>query len=192
MRLQPKSDALSGESDETLVQAILSEGSEEAFRRLYRRHSPRLLLLLTRLLGSDSDAEDALQEAWLRATTRLQSFAWRSAFATWLTAIGVNVARDELDRRGRWIAVAIEEDVLVVGASELHEPIDLERAVAMLPPGGRAAFVLHDMEGFTHEEIALQLGYTVGTSKSQLFRARRTLRRLLNGIAVEETRNAGE
>jgi RNA polymerase sigma-70 factor (ECF subfamily) len=190
MRLEPKSMELSESTDEVLVHLVLESGSEGAFRVLYSRHSPRLFRIACRMLASESDAEDVLQESWLRASLRLGSFQWRSTLGTWLASIVVNVSRDALDRRGRWVDVELEEQLLCVEPVGGADPVDMERAVASLPAGCRAAFVLHDIEGFTHEEIAEQLGYTVGTSKSQVFRARRALRRLLGGTAVEESKNA--
>jgi RNA polymerase sigma-70 factor (ECF subfamily) len=190
MRLEPSAAERDGRGDEELVAGILATGSEEAFRVLYRRHSPRIYHVLLRMLASDADAEDALQETWLRCSTQLGTFAWRSALSTWLTSIAVNIARNMLERRGRWAETELVDDVLPESGEAIGEPLDFERALAVLPPGCRAAFVLHDIEGYTHEEIAEMLGYTDGTSKSQVFRARRTLRRLLSGVQEEESRNA--
>jgi RNA polymerase sigma-70 factor (ECF subfamily) len=190
MRLVPAQAEDDGPRDTELVAAVLASGSETAFRALYRRHSPRIYRVLLRMLASETDAEDALQDAWLRASVQLRAFEWRSSLGTWLTAIAVNIARDMLERRGRWIQLDLDEDLLPGVPERPGEPLDLERAMAALPPGCRAAFVLHDIEGYTHDEIAEMLGYTQGTSKSQVFRARRTLRRLLSGIQEEESRNA--
>ena len=190
MRLEPESKEDSEAGDRDLVHRVLEAGSEGAFRALYRRHSPRIYRVLLRMLASEADAEDVLQEMWLRASTQLHSFEWRCALATWLTAIAVNLARDVLDRRGRWTDVGLEEDLAGGERENGAEAVDLERAIALLPSGCRAAFVLHDVEGYTHEEIAEMLGYTEGTSKSQVFRARRALRRMLNGVQVEESGNA--
>ena len=176
--------------DRALVQMIVAKGSEEAFRELYGRHSPRIYRVLLRMLTAESDAEDVLQETWLRAVPRLFEFEWRASLNTWLTAIAVNIARDLLDKRGRWLDIDLEERMLVADGVESIESLDLERALAILPAGCRTVFVLHDIEGYTHEEIAAQLGYTSGTSKSQLFRARRALRRLLNEAEVEESNHA--
>ena len=190
MRPESESTELSESPDEALVRLVLEQGSEEAFRTLYRRHAPRLYRIALRMLSSEADAEDALQECWLRASTRLRAFEWRSALSTWLVSIVVNVARDMLDRRGRWQDVELEDQLPFAAAVDAIGSLDMERAVAALPPGCRAAFVLHDIEGFTHEEIAAQLGYTAGTSKSQVFRARKALKRMLGGAEVEESNNA--
>jgi RNA polymerase sigma-70 factor (ECF subfamily) len=88
------------------------------------------------------------------------------------------------------VDVEIEEQLIAIESEAGGEPVDLERAIALLPAGCRAVFILHDIEGFTHQEIASQLGYSDGTSKSQLFRARRALRQYLSGTGLEETRNA--
>jgi RNA polymerase sigma-70 factor (ECF subfamily) len=182
-------DPLHGLADEVLVRLVLADGSEAAFRALHRRHAPRLLRIAIRMLGAESDAEDAIQDMWMRAVPRLGTFEWRSALATWLTAILVNICREMLARGGRWATVDLDDDLLATDGAAAGEPIDLERAIAMLPPACRSAFVLHDIEGFTHDEIAGQLGWAAGTSKTQVFRARRTLRRLLGGAEVEETRH---
>lgn len=189
MALTPDSHPLRDASDEVLVHLVLSEGSEAAFRAVYERHSPRLYRIACLMLASETDADDVLQETWLRAIARLHGFAWRSALGTWLTAITVNVTRDVLARQRRWVNVELDEQTLEIEAVTTDEPIELDHAIALLPPGCRAAFILHDIEGYTHEEIAEQLGYTAGTSKSQVFRARRTLRRLLGGADVEESRH---
>jgi RNA polymerase sigma-70 factor, ECF subfamily len=176
-------------SDEALVRLILEGGAEDAFRTLYRRYTPRLFRVAVRMLGAEADAEDVVQEAWLRAVPRLRGFEWRSALGTWLTAITVNLARDVLDRRGRWRMMEIDDLDLGFASHDQPDAIDLERAIAALPPGCRTVFVLHDVEGFTHEEIAEQLGCSPGTSKSQVFRARRALRRVLGGAVVEGPSN---
>ena len=169
-------------SDHLLVRAVLDGGSERACRLLYRRHATRLYRLAWRMLGSRMDAEDVVQETWLRALPRLQDFAWRSSLGTWLCGILVNVARETLARRGRWTMDEMNDAVdapTVSSATDLLEQIDIEHAIGALAPGCRAVFLLHDVEGFTHDEIAERLGCTAGTSKTQLFRARRALRRLL-------------
>ena len=161
-------------SDFDLVQMIVATGSDDAFRELFQRHSPRLYRVALRLVGSPHDAEDALQDTWLRAIRRLHRFRWESSLSTWLTGIAANVCRELLQRQRRWernADVAHAQPIAPADASM----IDVERAVAMLPPGERAAFILHDVEGFTHEQIAAQMNWTSGTSKSQLHRARKSL-----------------
>jgi RNA polymerase sigma factor (sigma-70 family) len=172
--------------DQALVALVMGGTSEQAFRALYRRHSPRLFRMALRLLGNEQDAEDTLQETWQRAVPKLGSFEWRSALGTWLASIAVNVAREALERRGRWVMTDLDADTIRLEGPDGAAGVDLERAIATLPPGSRAVFVLHDVEGFTHDEIAEQLGVNAGTSKSQLFRARRALKRLLGKTEVEE------
>jgi RNA polymerase sigma-70 factor (ECF subfamily) len=170
-------------TDQALAEALLLSGDERAFRDLYGRHTPRLYQVVLRVLGgSEHDAEDVVQETWIRATEKLSSFRWEAAFATWLTGIGLNVARQILRKRGRWVEM---DDAPEPWRPPPHdgERIDLERAIAMLPAGYRTVLVLHDVEGYRHEEIGQMLGIAPGTSKSQLFQARRSLRRALEPAA---------
>ena len=157
-------------------------GDEAAFRSLYRRHTPRLLQLAQRLLGGDdAEAEDVIQDTWIKAVEKLETFRWESELSTWLHSIALNVSREALRRRGGRREVEWPENDEPAAAQPLErlEPVDLERAIAALPSGYRAVLVLHDVEGHTHEAIAEQLGVTPGTTKSQLFRARRAVRALL-------------
>jgi RNA polymerase sigma-70 factor (ECF subfamily) len=148
-------------TDRDLANALLRDGDEDAFRELYARHTGRLYQFVLRMLaGAEVEAEDVVQE-------------------TWLTGIGINLCRDRLRKRGREVD-AKEGTVTPVVAPAVHEErIDLERAIALLPAGYREVLILHDVEGFTHGEIGERLGIAEGTSKSQLFFARRTMRRLL-------------
>jgi RNA polymerase sigma-70 factor (ECF subfamily) len=160
--------------DEALVRSIVDEGSEAAFRELYQRHTGRLYRIALRMTASEADAEDAVQETWLRTIQRIGMFEWRSALSTWLAGVVINVVREQLQRRGRWEMVELTD---IIAADPIHGVDgDIELAIAALPTGARTVFVLHDIEGFTHEEIAQQLGWVAGTSKTQLFRARRALR----------------
>lgn len=174
-------DRLSRAPDRALAEALLHEGDELAFRELYRRHTPRLYQHVLRLLGgAESDAEDVVQETWIRATEHLGEFRWQSQFRTWLTGIGLNVCRTLWRRRnGRELewTEGIEPEVAIPAT---HERIDLERAMALLPTGYRAVLILHDVEGLTHDQIGQQLGIAAGTSKSQLSHARRAMRSMLN------------
>jgi RNA polymerase sigma factor (sigma-70 family) len=156
-------------------------GNEQAFRLLYRRHTPRLRHLLLRLLGEPrADAEDAVQETWMRAVAGLPRFRGDSAFGTWLVGIGVRTAGEALRRRYRRRESGDPEELAIAApAAGAGERIDLERALAALPDRHRAVLVLHDVEGFTHEEIAARLGIPAGTSKAWLFRARRAVRAML-------------
>lgn len=169
------------EDERALAERALG-GDELAFRQLYRRHTPRLFQLVRRLLGGhDADAEDAVQDTWLKATERLGDFRWECAFGTWLCAIGLNVAREQMRRRSRRPEVEWPEDHEPPQAPRLTrvDPMDLEKAIAALPDGYRTVLVLHDVEGYTHEEIGATLGVAAGTSKSQLFWARQAVRETL-------------
>jgi len=186
MRAAPSPSAA---DDRSLADRLLARGDEAAFRELYRRHNPRLYQFVLRLVaGGEADAEDVVQDTWIRAVERLDGFRWESAFSTWLTGIALNTARAMLRRRGRW-EVPADGDTPEPWCAPPHEAerMDLERAIALLPAGYRAVLVLHDVEGFTHEEIGGQLGIAPGTSKSQLSHARRAMRRML-GPAEEVLR----
>ena len=169
-------------SDRELAEVILRAGSERAFRELYRRHSPRLFQLARRLLGGDVHAaEDAVQETWIRAIGGLGSFRWESQFSSWLLGIGIHVCHDALrkrrgDREDPWDDTAQHASPDRAPGERIGERVDLERAITLLPDGYRTVLVLHDVEGMAHEAIAARLDISVGTSKSQLHRARRALR----------------
>lgn len=167
--------------ERALCQAVVEAGDERAFRELYRRHTPAVYQLVLRMLGgSQPDAEDVVQETWIRAVRKLGSFRWESALRTWLCAIALNQARETLRRRSRAPVTELPEGLeLPARPTRDGERMDLERAIAKLPPGYRSVLVLHDIEGFTHEEISAHLEIAVGTSKSQLFDARRAMRALL-------------
>jgi RNA polymerase sigma-70 factor (ECF subfamily) len=162
--------------DLELVRRFCAAGDEAAFRALHARHSPALYAFLRRLVGPD--AEDALQETWLRAARRMAGFRGDAALRTWLFAIALNSAREVWRDRGT------PDGVLVDLPAPAGEPaLDLEQAVAALPPGYRAVLLLHDSWGYTHAEVAAFLGILEGTSKSQLAHARAAVRRRLAGHA---------
>jgi RNA polymerase sigma-70 factor (ECF subfamily) len=168
--------------DRGLADAVARSGDETAFRALYRRHTPALYRLALRLGGGDGPwAEEVVQRAWIRAVEGLSSFAWRSSLSSWLGGIAINCAR-ELWREARTrseTALAEESPVAAPRSLAPEERVDLERAIERLPAGYREVFVLHDVEGYTHEEIGGLLGIESGTSKSQLSRARQRLRAAL-------------
>lgn len=166
-------------SDRELARRVVRDGDEAAFRALYRRHTPTLYPFVLRVLGgSAEEAEDVLQDTWLRAVRALPRFRWASSFRTWLTGIGLNRAREVLRHRAR-AARSPEGFEVPVAPPRTGERLDLERAIARLPDGYRTVLLLHDVEGFTHPEISERLDIAVGTSRSQLHHARRTLRSLL-------------
>lgn len=154
-------------------------GGEDAFRTLYRAHTPALYALALRLTGSDqNEAEDLVQETWVRATRKMSAFRGESALRTWLCGVLVNVRRERV--RSMWWRMVDALDIEPVSPPTYDAAFDLERAIAALPNGARDIFVLHDVYGYAHREIAEMLGVVEGTSKSQLARARTLLRKALN------------
>jgi RNA polymerase sigma-70 factor, ECF subfamily len=159
-------------------------GDLVAFERLYRENERKVFGLCFRLSSDPALAEELTQEVFVRAWRKLSSFRGESAFSSWLYPLTVNVALSERRSRRRRDAriVATEDPASLERAPRSPAPeagFDLEKAMAALPPGARAVFVLHDVEGRTHEEIAELLGLAPGTSKAQLHRARRLLREAL-------------
>lgn len=173
---------MTSDDDRLLVEAVVHRGDERAFTSLYDRHTPALYRLALRLTGgSAADAEDITHDAWVRAVERLATFEWRAALRTWLSAFVIRCAH-ERDRVATRTAQPVEELAPATDDAALrgsYDRLDLERAIAGLADGFRQVFVLHDVQGYTHEEIADLLSIEPGTSKSQLFRARRALRRAL-------------
>jgi RNA polymerase sigma-70 factor (ECF subfamily) len=166
-----------------LVQDAQS-GDLRAFERLYRDNERRVFALCLRLSSNPELAEELTQEVFIRAWKKLGSFRGQSAFSSWLYPLTVNVARSERRSRMRRLARVFATDDVAILEPPPQSPtpetgFDLEKAMATLPPGARTVFVLHDVEGRTHEEIASLLGLATGTSKAQLHRARRLLREAL-------------
>ena len=162
------------------------QGDRAAFEALYREHAGRVYALCLRLTADAAQAEERTQDAFVRAWERLATFRGESAFSSWLYRLTVNevfLGRRAARRREQRIVTTDDPAALErpPGATgEAGIALDLERAVAALPPGAREVFILHDVEGYRHEEIAELTGIAVGTSKAQLFRARRLLREALN------------
>ena len=174
--------ASAADVDQALARSAAA-GDTCAFEALYRRHAPRVHGVVARLVGFDrARAEDLVQEAFVRAWQALPAYRFESAFGTWLHRLAVNTALMELrSRRSRPQADGDDEALDRIGAPDSagHATalsLDLERAVATLPPRARAVLVLYDVEGWKHEEIADALGMAVGSSKAQLHRARGLLR----------------
>lgn len=167
-------------------------GDFEAFESLYRAHSSRLFSLSVRMLGNRTDAEDMLQEIFLTAHRKLQSYRGDARLSTWLFRLATNLCLDHLRSKSARMTHAtssLDDDNAMEPAAPSPGPavgavqqIDMERAVAKLPQGCRAAFLLHDVEGFEHREVAAMLGISEGTSKSQVHKARLKLRRSLAGL----------
>lgn len=169
--------------DERALVKTAAGGGVAAFEALYRRHVGRVHGVIVRLVGGHgARAEDLTQEAFVRAWQALPAFRFESAFSTWLHRLAVNTALMELrSRRSRPQDDADDAALDMIGSADSagHATalaLDLERAVATLPPRARAVLVLYDIEGWKHEEIAIELGMAVGSSKAQLHRARGLLR----------------
>jgi RNA polymerase sigma-70 factor (ECF subfamily) len=160
-------------------------GDVDAFELLYREHSGRIFALCLRLQAGDTnDATELMQDVFIKAWRRLGTFRGDSAFGSWLHRLAVNTmlenARSDSRRTAR--VLPMDDTSRLAGAarsSGVDVRMEMEEAIASLPKGARQAFVLHDVEGYQHQEIAAQLSVTVGTVKAQLHRARRLLRERL-------------
>jgi RNA polymerase sigma-70 factor (ECF subfamily) len=176
-------------------------GDIDAFETIYRRYNKRVYSLCLRMLRNTSDADDLTQEVFVQLFRKIHSFRGDASFTTWLHRLTVNqvlmhfrkasVKREKTTDDG-------ETPTRVVKGTEnpkrmsVLDRISLDQAIGQLPPGYRMVFILHDMEGYEHEEMARMLGCAVGTSKSQLHKARRRLRELLLGRQPETTDSRGE
>ena len=174
-------------TDYALAQAS-AEGNMQAFEELYQRHNRRVFSLCLRMTQNVSEAEDLAQEVFIQLFRKIGSFRGESAFTTWLHRLTVNQVLMHFRKRSVKMEQTTEEGetpVQIVTGTEnpnampVVDRIALDKAIAQLPPGYRTVFVLHDVEGHEHEEIARMLGCSVGTSKSQLHKARMKLRQLL-------------
>jgi RNA polymerase sigma-70 factor (ECF subfamily) len=158
-------------------------GDRQAFQRLYRLHVDRIYGAVYRLAGYDhARAEDLTQDAFVRAWQKLAGFRHESAFSTWLYRLAVNVALMDIRSRGADPVSMMDEDSIPDHGETpfcAAEREELERAIGKLPPRARAVLVLHDIEGWRHEDIGAELGMAVGSSKAQLHRARGLLRKVL-------------
>jgi len=166
-----------------LVRAA-QDGDLVAFEQLYRDNVRRVFALCFRLAGSPDLAEELTQDVFVRAWQKLPTFRGESALSTWLHPLAVNVALSERRSRRRRLARVTPTDDLAPFEKPVKGPgpeagLDLDKALTLLPDGARAIFVLHDVEGYKHEEIAEMTGVAPGTSKAQLHRARRLLREAL-------------
>jgi RNA polymerase sigma-70 factor (ECF subfamily) len=167
--------------------ARAAAGDRHAFERLYTLHLPRVFSLCCRMVGDRGKAEDLTQDVFVRCWEKLHTFRGDAAFATWLHRLAVNVVLTHHDTEGRWRSrhATDESPTDTVATADTHASVspdvalDLEAAIATLPRGARTVFVLHDVEGYTHEEIGTMLGVTPGGCKAQLHRARMLLRERL-------------
>jgi len=169
------------------------QGDAEAFERIYRLHNRRVYALCLRMVGNTAEAEDLTQEAFLQLFRKIGTFRGESAFSTWLHRLAVNVVLMRL-RKKTLAATSLDEATEPdedaggprkdIGGPDLRlsgsvDRVNLERAVEQLPPGYRSIFVLHDVQGYEHNEIAVIMNCSIGNSKSQLHKARMRLRELL-------------
>lgn len=180
------SSLTTGRSDAEDV-ALAAKGDRIAFERVYRAHVNRVFAVCARMVADRTLAEELTQDVFVRAWSKLDLYRGESAFTTWLHRLAVNVVlnarKSDGRNRTRFGSEPDEVDTLPHARSSNWTPgmsLDLEAAIAGLPPGARQVFVLHDVEGYKHEEIAEMLGITAGGSKAQLHRARLLLREALN------------
>ncbi len=191
-----------GEWTEANAIRLAQEGDAGAFEFLYRMHSRRVYALCLRMVGNTAEAEDLAQEAFLQLFRKIQTFRGESAFSTWLHRLSVNVVLMKL-RKKSLPETSLEEmtepdeegggprkdvgtlDPTLVGSIDR---LNLERAVGQLPPGYKQVFVLHDVQGYEHNEIARMMECSIGNSKSQLHKARLRLRELLQEAQREKAR----
>ncbi len=189
--IQARKTTASGLSEAEAIERA-KRGDAEAFAGLYELHKRRVYSLCLRMIGNTAEAEDLTQEAFLQLYRKIATFRGESAFSTWLHRLAVNVVLMHLRKKGL-AEVSLEENLEPqqedgpkkdIGARDdvlagSIDRINLERAIGSLPPGYRVIFVLHDVEGYEHNEIAGLMGCSVGNSKSQLHKARMKLRNLL-------------
>lgn len=172
---------MTGTDQQTIQRAI--DGDERAMRALWSLHAPHIDAVVRRLVGDAEVAADIAQEVWIQIFRALPTYRGESQFGTWAHRIAVNRTLNALRRTRRLakLETDIEEDTASVehGSDRAMLMASIEAATAQLSPGARVVFVMHDVEGYTHEEIATELGITAGGSKSQLFKARAKLRKLL-------------
>jgi RNA polymerase sigma-70 factor, ECF subfamily len=188
-----------GEFSEAEAIERAKQGDGEAFQELYDRHKRRVYSLCLRMTANTAEAEDLTQEAFLQLYRKIATFRGESAFSTWLHRLSVNVVLMHLRRKGLPV-VSLEEttqgseeespkkdfgaeDIALAGSIDR---LQLQKAVDSLPPGYRTIFVLHDIEGYEHNEIAGLVGCSIGNSKSQLHKARMKLRDLLKMNRAEK------
>jgi RNA polymerase sigma-70 factor (ECF subfamily) len=178
----PSPDNLAHADSERADVALAAAGDQQAFERLYRQHVPRVHSLVRRMVGTEGSADELVQDVFVRAWQRLSTFRGEAAFGTWLHRLAVNLVLNWQKSAARGRRLFDDDAALDITPSRREQPedaMDLEEALKALPPGARQIFVLHDVEGFKHEEIAGMLEIAAGTSKAQLHRARMLMRRNL-------------
>jgi len=181
---------------------MAQQGNAAAFERLYQLHNRRVYSLCLRMVGNTAEAEDLTQEAFLQLFRKISTFRGESAFSTWLHRLAVNVVLMRLRKKSA-VETSLEEvtepdeesggprrdfgtlDLRLTGSIDR---VNLQRAVEQLPPGYKAVFVLHDVQGYEHNEIAEIMSCSIGNSKSQLHKARMRLRELLREVLRDQAR----
>lgn len=186
-------DARSARREELDLVRRAASGDVPAYEELYRRHVGRVFALCLRMTRDRGEAEEMVQDVFVRVWDKLGSFQGGAAFSTWLHRVAVNTVIENLRARARWrdrldAAADPESAADDVFAREAGADLDLERAIARLPVQARLVFVLHDVEGHKHREVASLTGLAVGTCKAHLHRARGLLRDMLGGEAREVVR----
>ena len=165
------------------------DGDAQAVRALYERYAPRVYAVVRRIAANDDLAQDYAQEAWIRAMRALPTFRGDARFSTWLHRIAVNAALQAVRRAGTRLKREAPMPETIAVDPMLRDTLlqkRLEAALDRLPEGMRQVLILHDVEGYTHEEIGEVLGVASGTSKSQLFKARAKMRSLLGSIDQQD------
>jgi RNA polymerase sigma-70 factor (ECF subfamily) len=176
--LTPAPDNLLADSERADV-ALAAAGDQRAFERLYRLHAAKVHSLVRRMVASDGDADELTQDVFVRVWQRLSSFRGDAAFGTWVHRLAVNLVINWQRARSRSSRLFADDAEVELTAARHRSPeavMDVEDALVLLPAGARQVFVLHDVEGYRHEEIAGMLGVTTGTTKAQLHRARMLMR----------------
>ena len=165
------------ELDDVALVRRVQQGDLDAFEPLYRRHAGRTYALCLRLTGDAQVAAERVQDVFVRVWERIRSYRGDSAFSSWLHRLTVNVVlQDMRSTRRREARVMLDDTIVAAAATERSdERIDLDAALLRLPPGARIVFVLHDIEGYSHDEIASLLGNAPGTVRAQLWKARQLL-----------------
>lgn len=162
--------------DQVLVTAYLKTRDETAFRLLYNRHAQSIWSMAMKLTeGNAHESEEMVQDTWLRAIAGLPSFEWKASLRTWIIKILINRWR-EIKRKRKLVAL---EEIHLPSSNHETGINDTRNIIASLPEGYQAVLLLHDLEGYKHEEIALMLDIAPGTSKSQLHQARKAVRKLI-------------
>jgi len=199
--VETEKQSVPGSSASSELVALAQRGDESAFETLFRQNKQRVYSLCLRMIGNTAEAEELTQEAFLQVFRKLHTFRGESAFSTWLHRLSVNTVLMRL-RKKTLTVTSLEDDSTgdesdeprkEYGAPDLAltgsiDRLHLERAIAQLPPGYKQMFLLHDVQGYEHHEIAEMLGVSIGNSKSQLHKARMRLRQLLHETGREAER----